>query len=782
MNRITYLTDELITDSQIQSGKGFDAVDDMVTIENDSVSVSNIDDKKYVLFLYSLDKEQLDSVIDFIIPLLEQISIRAWNGIKSLGYREFLVNYLFADSLKLLNLRNFGKKSVADFNVVKPAIIDFIKELYNGFNTDSVDDALKQETIKKKPLKERLGETQYRVITGFLEKYLESASVRSRNAIKSYGNDFIEDFVNKNNDIKTIKNVGRKSESEIALIITNIRDYVATLENKALYEEDLFIIKKNALYGEHFDEYANSFYSRNGHLPMFYILESLFNALLKKYRNFQLYNLRTPIFKNKEIESLESIAKKHRLTRERVRQIHMKVRKHLIEVDSSAKEGMTYSIAKFIIGNNDWNYVTDEFQDNNYIDLSMVTNKYSQENHQFTDDFILFLIGTLCRDTFIPIGKPILPYPTRSKDEWINCYLVKKELTEKFDFTRFLDMVKEYENSNTDDLKASVRELIIDTFFEAWISYDSSAVEEISEVVSCILIQEVGIIPDDDFNFTIEGKKQDDVSDAIYNILKLNGNPISCDDLLLSINSMYPRKFKSISSIKAIVYRDIRMCFVGSNNLVALIEWEHIKLGSIRNIIIQYLEQSEEPQKVKEIVSYVQKYRDTSEHSIRSTIGSGEQFVNFGGGYYGLKWKEYPEVSNLDKKDSLFHKRIQEFEQFLQAHNHFPFSSDNQQEMELHEWWKQIKLYSNLNEFQKSEIKRIETKYKCLARKKRHLHWFDNCRNYHEFIQEYHRRPSMSNAKEKDLSLWLKKASQDFSNGTLTHQQEMCYLDLCKSL
>lgn len=782
MNRITYLTDELITDSQIQSGKGFDAVDDMVTIENDSVSVSNIDDKKYVLFLYSLDKEQLDSVIDFIIPLLKQISIRAWNGIKSLGYREFLVNYLFADSLKLLNLRNFGKKSVADFNVVKPAIIDFIKELYNGFNTDSVDDALKQETIKKKPLKERLGETQYRVITGFLEKHLKSASVRSRNAIKSYGNDFIEDFVNKNNDIKTIKNIGRKSESEIALIITNIRDYVATLENKALYEEELFIIKKNALYGEHFDEYANSFYSKNGHLPMLHILNSILNEFLKNNRNFQIFNLREPIFENEDCHTLERIAEMLNLTRERVRQIYMKVRKDLIEIDSSNNKSSFYSISKFIVGNNDWSYITDEFQFNNYIDLSMVTNKYFQENHKLTDDFILFLIGTLFRENFIPIGKPILPYPTRSKDEWTNCYLVKKELTDKFDFTRFLDLVKEYENSNTDDLKASVRELIIDTFFEAWISYDSSAVEEISEVVSSILIQEVGIIPDDDFKFTIEGKKEDDVSDAIYNILKLNGNPISCDDLHLSINSMYPHKFKSTVSLKSLINRDIRMCFVGSNNLVALIEWEHIKLGSIRNIIIQYLEQSEEPQKVKEIVSYVQKHRDTSDNSVRATMGSGDQFVQFSGGYYGLSWKQYPEVYYLDESDRAFYMRIQELEQFLQIHKHFPFFSSDPHEQELHEWWIQSNSYVKLSKYQKSEVKRIVTQYKYFARKKKHLRWFDNCRRYYEFVQENHRRPSNSSPSEQELCQWLQKASKDFANGTLTQQQELCYLDLCKSL
>ena len=221
---------------------------------------------------------------------------------------------------------------------------------------------------------------------------------------------------------------------------------------------------------------------------------------------------------------------------------------------------------------------------------------------------------------------------------------------------------------------------------------------------------------------------------------------------------------------------------VGGNNLVALIEWEHVKLGSIRNIIVQYLEEFDEPQQAKDIVSYVQKYRDTSDNSIRATMGSGDQFVQFSGGYYGLSWKEYPEVFYLDESDRAFYKRIQKFEQFLQTHNHFPFSGSNREEQELHNWWIQVKSYLKQSKYQKGEIKRIETKYVNLARKKKHLRWFDNCRHYYKFVQEHHRRPSKSIPDEQELCAWLQKASEDFANGTLTFQQESCYLDLCKSL
>lgn len=774
-----------IEGTSIASGEGFNSTD-YVSIDDDAVSLSNADCKKYVLFLYSLNKDQLDSVVDCLISLLRTISIRTWNGIKYLGYREFLINYLFADSVKLLNLRNFGRKSLVEFEEIKPAIVDYIKDLYVNGNTESVEDSLKKEKeaveFKIRTLKERIGESQYKLVADLLSKLLKDVSVRSRNGIKAYMGDFIEDFVDKKQDIKIINNIGRKSESEIALVIKKLREYIATLNERELSEDELIILEKQSYYEDYFDKFAHDYLIDNGHLPMFYLLEQFFRRVLETNRNFQIYNLRSPIFKNAESKTLDEIGEERNLTRERVRQIHMKYRKRLCEVEDAFKDKEDFSFAKIIDNSNDWEYVIDDLRSCNCIDISMLCDYCAQENHHFTDDFVLFIIGVVVRKDYLAIGKPLLPYPTKACDEWNNCYLIKKQLTDKFDLMRLFELMEEYEESNTEDLVASAREMILDTFLPAWIDYDSNVVEEVSDVVSNLLIQELGLIPDDQFRFTIKGKKEENVADIIYDILKSNGDPLSCEEVFQSIDSIYPHKYKSPTSIKTVVGRDSRLCLVGGNNLIALIEWEHVKLGSIRNIIVQYLEEFDEPQPIKEIVSYVQNHRDTSDNSIRATIGSGDQFVQFSGGYYGLSWKQYPEVFYLDESDRAFYKRIQEFEQFLKSHNHFPFSSSNREEHDLHNWWIQVNSYLKLSKYQKSEVKRIETNYKNLARKKKHLRWFDNCRQYYEFVQEHHRRPSKSIPNEQELCIWLQKASEDFSNGTLTCQQESCYLDLCKSL
>lgn len=776
---------ETPAESLVQSGEGFNSTD-IVSVEHDSVSISNKDCKKYVLFLYSLNKDQLDTVIDYLISLLRTISVRTWNGIKYLGYREFLVNYLYADPEKLLNLRNFGKKSLLELKTIRPAIIEYINELYLNGNTAPIENTLKQEEdvliLKNRTLKERIGQNQYKLVSDLLAKLLKDASVRAQNGIKAYKGDFIEDFVNKNNDIKSINNIGRKSESEIELIINTLRDFIATLKERELSEKELSIVEKQTFYEDYFDEYAQAFYLNNGHLPMFYMLELFFRSLLETNRNFQIYNLRTPIFKEADCLTLDEIADKRNLSRERVRQIHLTIRKHLYEVDDTYKDKKGMSLSKIISNNNDWDYVIDELISNNYIDSSMLSGYCDKENLHFTEDFMLFIIGAIVKQAFVQLGKPILPYPTKSTKEWNNCYLIKKELADKFDFVRLFELIEEYEDANTEDLVASAREMIIDTFFSAWISFDSNLVEEISEIVSNLFIEELGIIPDEQFRFVIEGGKEENVADIIYDILKSNGDPLSCEELFQSIEIISPYKYKSPYSLKAVVARDSRLCLVGGNNLVALMEWEHVKIGSIRNIIVQYLEEYDEPQPIKDIVSHVQKYRDTTDNSVRATIGSGEQFVQFSGGYYGLSWKQYPEEYSLDECDRIFYKRVQELEQFLHAHNHFPFASTNPVEQELHDWWINIKSYTKLSQYQKAELKRIKTEYKNLAQKKKHLAWFDNCRNYLEFVQENHRRPLKSIPNEKELCVWLQKATEDFSNGTLTQQQELCYLDLCKSL
>ena len=323
----------------------------------------------------------------------------------------------------------------------------------------------------------------------------------------------------------------------------------------------------------------------------------------------------------------------------------------------------------------------------------------------------------------------------------------------------------------------------MDTFYSAWKKYDFSVEEELEFVVGKILIGELGIIPDENFNYTLEGRKEEEPEDILYNMLKESGDPLPIDDLYSKLNRIILGKYRSANSLRAIINRDPRLCFLGVNNMVTLSEWEHIQTGSIRDLIVAYLADFESPQHIKNIVEYIQIHRDTSERSISSTMGSGDQFIKFAGGYYGLADKTYSEWFNLSESERFSRKRIVDFEVFIKDNLHFPFSSSTDKEEEkLYQWWSKVKRDKNISDILKQEFIRIESTYSDLPKNKSDYQWCSLCNRYKAFLHENDRKPSVRIPKEAELAKWFSKALDDVADGNLSPQREREFIKLCKSL
>ncbi len=772
-------------EEMIESGEGF-TLKETIYIDDDAFSSANEEDRKYVLLLYSLNKDKLKPIIDYFKSLLSNVSVRTLNGISALGFRNFLVNYLYADNTKLLNIRNLGKKSLNDFNKIKPKLLEYIQCLYVSYDTSIVDNVIKKENQIKinenKTLKEQLGENKYSIINKEFENLLERLSVRSRNGIINYKGDFIEDFVNKSGDIKSIQHIGKKSETEIFGVVERLKSLISTMKLREVSVEEIDIMNKSSFYGECFDEYALAFYRSHGHLPMFYMLARLLKKEISSKRDYQILNMHTPLFCDEDFLTLDEIANLLNLTRERVRQIHLKMSKYIRHDIEKKKEAKEINIEKIYSSDADWQYVRDSLKGRNYISINATTELGSEENHGFTEEYVFLIVSIVAKDIFTLIGRDPICFTSKCKQKWNNSYLVEKHLADVFDFNELFQIIENYEDTCTEDSVATAKDMLLDLFFPAWKEFDSNVVDELSEVLSTILIQEFGLIPDEFFRFTIEGKKEEDAANTLYDILSANGNPLSIDELYNAIDSKYPGKYKSPASIRIIVMKDPRMCSVGSKSLIGLIDWDHIKIGSIRDIIIQFLSNFDEPQHSSDIYNYVKRFRETSENSIRSTMISGEQFVQFSGSFYGLKGKEYPLIFYKDESERNFEQKIKELEAFLQKEKHFPFTPSNLAEESLYRWWNKNKNSTTLKDRQKSEIERIKSIYGMLPTGKRNSEWFMFCHSFSHFVTTNGRRPSRHSVSEKKLYTWFEKASQDFSAGDLTPQQEKAFLELCKSL
>lgn len=769
-----------------EGGTGF-VGKDRIVIESNALSEQNkeLSYGKYIQFLYSLNKEQFVPYEAFMMS--QEFSPRTINCIRNIGIRNFYVNYLFASQVKLLTIRNFGKKSYFELENVKQGLIDYvIRSCQDSQIVKACEIEEKNvQKVKKRTLKEIAGEDKYQLIVAKYDELLQasSLSVRARNGIHSYEGDFIEDFVHSHKDIKLLSKIGRKTAGEIQGFVDGFRSYIDEIIGHDFSEEEKSLLLLKSKYGNFIDEYACDFYSERGSLPMFHIVEKILKEEQKYNNEIQFLNYLVPMLKGGMPLTLEQIAEKCNLTRERVRQICTKGIGYMYRGIKPSKCDNLYYY-KVVSQTEDWAYLTNKFKKEYVIKSSSVEEILKQENCNLTASIGLLIILRIFDGQYCVVGNRPYDMNTRSKSSWNNSFVVKKELVEAFDFDDMRCTLERYfeEHDAEEQICQTAEELLLDFFMSSWNMFESSEVEAVGTVVSEILMQEYGLIPDEELHFLIQGHKTLTAADVLFRVLTEKYEPMTVDELYDILQTKYSFKYKSPASIRGIVNSDARLCMVGVDNLVALTEWEHIKLGSVREIIVQYLEKFDEPKPVHDIVGYVLRYRDTTENSIRSTMYSGSQFRQFDNGYFGLADKSYPD-EHLYAQSLEFKERVKEMECFLIQKKHFPFaSSEDNSEINLRQWWLRNKSSDSLNDVQQNEIKRIQDTYWYLPTDKREVRWFSSFNQYREFVQEHDRRPSCYIEREKSLAEWFAKTQKEFVDGELSENEEKVYLHLCKIL
>lgn len=769
-----------------EGGTGF-VGKDRIVIESNALSEQNkeLSYGKYIQFLYSLNKEQFVPYEAFMMS--QEFSPRTINCIRNIGIRNFYVNYLFASQVKLLTIRNFGKKSYFELENVKQSLIDYvIRSCQDSQIVKACEIEEKNvQKVKKHTLKEIAGEDKYQLIVAKYDELLQtsSLSVRARNGICSYEGDFIEDFMNSHKDIKHLSKIGRKTAGEIQDFVDGFQSYIDEIIEHDFSEEEKSLLLMKSKYGNFVDEYACDFYSERGSLPMFHIVENILKEELKYNNKIQFLNYLMPMLKGGIPLTLEQIAEKCNLTRERVRQICTKGIGYMYrEIKPKKCDNLYYY--KVVSQTEDWAYLTDKFKNEVVIKSSSVEEMLKQENCNLTVSIGLLIMLRIFDGQYCVVGNRPYDMNTRSKSSWNNSFVVKKELVEAFDFDDMRCTLERYfeEHDAEEQICQTAEELLLDFFMSSWNMFESSEVEAVGTVVSEILMREYGLIPDEELHFLIQGHKTLTAADVLFRVLTEKYEPMTVDELYDILQTKYSFKYKSPASIRGIVNSDARLCMVGVDNLVALTEWEHIKLGSVREIIVQFLEKFDEPKPVHDIVGDVLRYRDTTENSIRSTMYSGSQFRQFDNGYFGLADKSYPD-EHLYAQSLEFKERVKEMECFLIQKKHFPFaSSEDNSEINLRQWWLRNKSSDSLNDVQQNEIKRIQDSYWYLPTDKREVRWFSSFNQYREFVQEHDRRPSCYIEREKSLSEWFAKAQKQFVDGELSENEEKVYLYLCKIL
>lgn len=611
------------------------------------------EDEKYVLFLSRLRSEDTawQIIENFTAQTIERLGQRTRNCIKALGYRDFLVNYLFARDMKMLNLRNFGKKSIFEINEksVKENIKSLIKETYSANKTDTIDTFLaerdRQKAIIDISLEDRYGKMKAILIRKECDRLIASCSIRVQNAIGAFnkGDDFAQRVLSPVKfDVKNIKNLGKKSELELADVIDRLSSFAENLGSREFSDTESAILEKKGKFGKLLDSFSLDFYKENDHLPMFRIVENALRNLVNT-RDYGILNYNQPFFANEGSIDLDDISEKYNLTRERVRQIISKSKNVLArQNDTFRVVGKTFP--SILLYKEEWKYFIDIEKGTDCITLTDMAEELEKEQSQLSGEFIMLLISLIMKDTHTVIGLQPLNLKNRG---WKHTYVINKVLASSFDFDKVPDSLEQFSEENYDDVKLSVEDMLLDDPYGLWEDMNFSLKDSICYVLSKIITNELGLVPDFDDRFTIPGKKTHDIGDVVYDILKESGKPVNEQEIFSKVNNMYPYRWKDVVSMHNALSRDVRISRIFQSKEYGLSEWDNVEYGSIRNVIVNYLSQFDEPRSLEDIVAYVLKHRDTNERSIKSSMETGDQFCEVTKGFYGLTGKSY---ANWEKK------------------------------------------------------------------------------------------------------------------------------------
>lgn len=567
----------------------------------------------------------------------KEISVRSYHVCKynNLNSVKDLKEYYFKHK-SFDKLRNCGRKSNEE-------LIEVCNK-YQGELFETIDTEIKKETPLKTIISD-LTRVQREVINSFILVNTNSLSVRSKNAISLHlkKNFKIKNFAEKvffnSVEIKHWKNVGAKSIPEIELYLNIIKDFVKEV-SESKEEKYLISLKNNFLVQRTFSISKipnNVLESESIFLLTDFLLNS--NAL---FDNTQIAIVKKAfkIYQNQNELTLDDIADEVKLTRERVRQIRVKCLDELFEKLSFIQNFNDDLFQKYNIDTN-----SEQIEINqDLIDVINITNLTF-----FSREFISFILYVYLSDKFSLIGEiedVLQPkyFNSRNRHNWNNFYLVKKELSLEFDFTSF-----------TNDISNRVSDRIEESYSFNFRSYLSKFLSNNNIDILDLLFPiceniingefEIHLDLDENINFKRNTIRQ--AHEYAFEALEHIGKPSKVKEIFEKVIELHPNYDTEEAKIRASMKRKNGFVPIGRKSVFGLKKWENeldnFKGGTIKDVIIDFLEKQNEPTHIVKVLEHLEKFRQKKD--ARSVITNlkvdpMKRFLIFNQGFIGLQDKK----------------------------------------------------------------------------------------------------------------------------------------------
>lgn len=271
-----------------------------------------------------------------------------------------------------------------------------------------------------------------------------------------------------------------------------------------------------------------------------------------------------------------------------------------------------------------------------------------------------------------------------------------------------------------------------------------------------------------------------DIAEELYDILAKRGEPMHVEEIFNEFKRRYPdHKYTEPLQIKSSLYKHKHIRAVGKTSRYALDSWEGVYFGSIRDLLVDLLSESDVPQHIDILYERVSEYYpNTTKASVAATMEDEnlQRFLEFEGDYFGLTSKQYPAeyvVATTVQRYS-FEERFQMFKDFVDTYHRFPSYNGSEEEASLMRW-----LYNATNdvltitEEQKALLDATTKRYDDLGypRSATESEFLLKCMDVKDYICQHHTLPT--NREAPELYAWLRRSRDNYDSFTDKRRQYM---------
>lgn len=271
-----------------------------------------------------------------------------------------------------------------------------------------------------------------------------------------------------------------------------------------------------------------------------------------------------------------------------------------------------------------------------------------------------------------------------------------------------------------------------------------------------------------------------DIAEELYDILSKKGEPMHVEDIFKEFKTRYPdHKYTDPLQIKSYLFRHKHIKAVGKTSCYALDSWEGVYFGSIRDLLVDLLSDSDIPLHIDNLYDGVtEHYPNTTKASVAATMEDEnlQRFIEFEGSYFGLTSKEYPAefVPAPSVQRYRFEDRFQMFKDFIETYRRFPSYNGGDKEASLMRWYYNVTtgvlsmtdeqramLNDALRQYDEVGIPRSATESEFLLK----------CQDVKDYIRQHHTLPT--NREVPELYAWLRRSRDNYDSYTDKRRQYM---------